>query len=301
MKNAKDTLKAVALVALLALYVGQASSRSTATAQGGGNGNQREEFIFGTVGLTPTQTARLNVVNAATGGRPQTRVLKFLDSAGDVIVDSSGNPVTKAVTLGPGESDYLDLDGADIPGGANRVQIRALDPQCATCGRETPHSIVQTLELIDNLTHRTEVLYAPAQFLQPDGPPSNTGPFGMVGITDGQTARLSVAVPPDPVRPEGPPIRVLLGFVRADGQPVNPCADCPPAQTEVLLRPGESASFDLPADLVLAADESRAQIRPVVRPEGPPNRLIPTLEVMNDATAKTAVLYAPSTRNCGAN
>jgi hypothetical protein len=111
-------------------------------------------------------------------------------------------------------------------------------------------------------------------------------------------------VPPDPVAPEGPPARVLLGFVRADGQPVNPCADCPPSQTEVMLHPGESASFDLPAELVLAADEVRAQIRAVVAPEGPPVRLIPTLEIMetcSSCTGKTAVLYAPVTRNCGAS
>lgn len=38
-----------------------------------------------------------------TSGRAQTRVPKFLDTAGNVIVDSSGTPVTKTATLAPGD------------------------------------------------------------------------------------------------------------------------------------------------------------------------------------------------------
>src|SRR5262245_37311008 len=117
LRSTKSPRLVFALAALLALSAAIAFNRNTATAQGNGNNNNAEEFIFGTVGRTPRQTARLNVVNTATNGREQTRVLKFLDSAGNVIVDSEGHPVTKTVTLGPGESAYLDLNGADIPGG----------------------------------------------------------------------------------------------------------------------------------------------------------------------------------------
>jgi hypothetical protein len=119
----------------------------------------------------------------------------------------------------------------------------------------TPFSIIQTLELIDNLTHETDLLYAPAQFMPPGQ--NLTGPFGMVGITEGHTARLSVTAPPNPIHPTDT-TRVLLGFVKANGQPVTPCADCPPMQMEVMLHQGESASFDLPADFVLAGGETRA-------------------------------------------
>jgi hypothetical protein len=138
LKSTSSSSFVLALAALLVLSAGIASSRNTATAQGNGNNNSAEEFIFGTVGITPTQTARLNVVNTATNGGSQTRVLKFLDAAGNVILDDSGNPLTKTVTLGPGQSAHLDLNGADL-GGADRVQIRALDPtNCGAGGCANP-------------------------------------------------------------------------------------------------------------------------------------------------------------------
>ena len=300
LKSTKSSSVVFALAALLVLSAGIASTRNTATAQGNGNNKNSEEFIFGTVGITPSQTARLNVVNTATDGASQTRLLKFLDTAGNVIVDSSGNPVQMTVTLAPGQSAYLDLSGADIPGGG-RVQIRALDPTCSGCGG--PGKVIQTLEVIDNVTHQTEVLYAPAQFSTPGQ--NLNGPFGMVGIIDGQTARLSVTIPPDPIQPADP-MRVLLGFAKSDGQPVTFCADCPPAQ-EVMLHPGESASFDLPAHFILADGDVRAEIRPVLLvAEGCATcgRIIPTLELIEGCTTctgKTAVLYAPVTRACGAS
>src|SRR5262249_22618362 len=190
-KSTKPSRILFAAAALFLLLATILASRNTATAQGNGNNKDSEEFIFGAVGITPGQTARLNVVNTATSGRDQTRVLKFLDAAGNVIVDSSGNPVTKTVTLGPGQSDYLDLNEADIPAGG-RVQIRALDPTCATCG-QTPRSVIQTLELINTASKETDILYAPAQFMPPGQ--NVAGPFGMVGSTSGQTARLSVTAP----------------------------------------------------------------------------------------------------------
>src|SRR5215813_12130111 len=201
MKNAKGSVMLLALTPLLALLVLIPTNRDVVTAQENGNGNDSDEFIFGSVGLTPAQTARLNVVNTAKNGSTQTRALSFLDLTGNVIIDSDGRPVTKTVTLAPGESAYLDLNGEDISGGG-RVQIRALDPTACTgrC-RETPRSVIQTLELIDNVTQHTDVLYAPAQFLTPEGPPVSPAPFGMVGIASGQTARLSVTQPTDPITP----------------------------------------------------------------------------------------------------
>ena len=298
-KSTKLSSLVLALAVLAVISAGITSSRQTATAQENGNANNAEEFIFGTVGITPTQAARLNVVNTAIDGRTQTRVLKFLDMAGNVIVDSSGNPVTKTVTLAPGESAYLDLNGADIPsGGASRVQIRAVDPSngCSFCS-QTPRSIIQTLELMDTASQETDILYAPAQFMPPGQ--NLAGPFGMVGITVGHTARISVTAPPDPFHPTDP-FRVLLGFAKADGQPVTGCADCPPAQMEVMLHPGESASFDLPASFALEGGQTRAQLRPLVLVGETCTtcRVIPTLEVISDATGMTCVLYAPVTSTC---
>jgi hypothetical protein len=116
----------------------------------------------------------------------------------------------------------------------------------------------------------------------------------MVGVIGGQTVRLSVTSPPNPVR-------VSLGFVRSDGQPIILIGDFPGPTKSFTLQPGESVSLDLAANYVLADGETRAEIRPVVRPDDPPSRIIPTLEVIDDTTRKTAVLYAPVTRVCGSN
>lgn len=294
MKSQNQPQTIIALIVLLTLSTVMMISRSVATAQSPQSGD--EEFIFGTVGITASQTARLNVVNTATDGSEQTRVLKFLDAGGNVIVDSSGTPVMSTVTLSLGESAYLDLNGAAVSG-AGRVQIRALDPTCPGC-RMTPFSIIQTLELIDNATGRTEVLYAPAQFI-PNGPPTFPPPFGMVGVTSGQTLRVNVTTPARPIAPPNP-IRVILSFALGDGALLTN-ADGHPLQPELTLLPGQSAYFDLSADFILEG-ETRAEIRPVLlAPNCPGCRIIPTLEVIDDATQKTAVLYAPVGRACGAN
>ena len=68
-----------------------------------------------------------------------------------------------------------------------------------------------------------------------------------------------------------------------------------------MLHPGESVTFDLPADLVLEGGETRAQLRPLVLVSETCStcRVIPTLEVISDATGMTCVLYAPVTNTCG--
>ena len=265
---------------------------SRASAQSGiTNG---EEFIFGSVGLTATQTARLNVVNTA-DGVSITRVLKFLDAAGNIIV-------TKTVTLAPGEAGFLDLNGASL--GAGRVQIRAVDPTCPGCNGQPVFATLQTLEFIDNITGRTDVFYAPAQF-KPEGPPGSPLPFGMIGVGPGQTLRINVSSAPGALNPTDP-IRVLLSFARSNGQLITN-ADGHPLQPTLNLLPGQTASFDLSADQILNG-VSRAEIRPVIQPDGPPgkpsgppNKIIATAEIINDATAKTVILYAPFVRPCSPN
>ena len=84
--------------------------------------------------------------------------------------------------------------------------------------------------------------------------------------------------------------------------------DGAPIQMEVMLHPGESAYLDLSAGFILADGDVRAEIRAVLEACST-CRVIPTLEVIDDATGKTAVLYAtgktavlyaPVTGVCGA-
>jgi len=139
---------------------------------------------------------------------------------------------------------------------------------------------------------------------QPD-PPG----FGMVGITEGQTLRISVVntapvptennIPPDPVR-------VMIMFRDSDGrQIVN--ANGQPIQRVALLNGGQSLSLNLNADNLPRFPGLRMEVRPDVRiqqPDGvngiPPDPIIPTAEVINNQNGRTQfmlqhVVAAPRT------
>jgi hypothetical protein len=125
---------------------------------------------------------------------------------------------------------------------------------------------------------------------QPD-PPG----YGMIGITEGQTLRISVVntapvptesnVPPDPVR-------VVIMFRDASGNLlVN--AGGTPIQRAALLNGGQSVALNLNADNFSRFGQ-RMEVRPDVRiqePDGvngvPPDPVIPTAEVINNLNGRT--------------
>jgi hypothetical protein len=128
--------------------------------------------------------------------------------------------------------------------------------------------------------------------------------FGLLSITRGQTARLSVAdLTPPPVGELPPgPIRVEMSFVDADGHfLLNP--DGQPIRRVVMLEPRRSTFLQINANNLLARDENRLNFRPVVKvlpppipdsPTQPPpigERVVPTVEIIENATAKTVLLY----------
>lgn len=108
--------------------------------------------------------------------------------------------------------------------------------------------------------------------------------------------RVNVSAAPAPFIPVDP-MRVVLSFARSNGQLLTN-ADGHPLQPTLL--PGGTASFDLSADQILDG-AARAEIRLVVKPDGPPGKIIATAEIIDDATAKTAILYAPFVRSGGSN
>jgi len=132
--------------------------------------------------------------------------------------------------------------------------------------------------------------------------------FGMVGITQGQTIRLSVVntFPPGPVFPPGPS-RVVLTFLDAEGQRLRH-RDGSIIRRAVELEPGNATFLDLNADdLQLPPGPSRLQLRAVVNvyPPGPTDnelpppigdRIVPSVEVFNNANGRTAFVMsaAPS-------
>lgn len=148
---------------------------------------------FGMVGLVAGQTARLNVVNipngpcrgcAVSSGSAVQVTLTFFDASGNQFMDANGQPVQSTITLGPGQSTFLDLSADTIPQGppnfpvgppitpgaaGGRAQIRAevtgffpQGPPSKDQSRTNP--IISTLELFDNSTGKTTVFV-------PQGPP----------------------------------------------------------------------------------------------------------------------------------
>jgi len=166
--NATSKIIAVAALAAIAIYCALPAARVRALPIcGSGCANLR--FTFGMVGITAGQTARLNVVNALPQLPPQlpspptVRVtLMFVDSSGNP-VNIAGAPLQTTVTLSPGQSAFLDLNGDAVPNGPptipngppTRVQIRALVSDCEGCDSGL---VVPTLEVFDNATGKTTLV-----------------------------------------------------------------------------------------------------------------------------------------------
>ena len=123
----------------------------------------------------------------------------------------------------------------------------------------------------------------------------------MTGITRGQTARINVSnlvSPPIGDYPPGP-YRVEMMFVDVEGNALLN-NEGNPIRRVVMLEPGRSAFLQINANNLLGRDEVRLNFRPVmnvfvVPPVGerqfPPSPIVPTVEVIDNATGKTLLLY----------
>ena len=134
--------------------------------------------------------------------------------------------------------------------------------------------------------------------------------FGMVGITQGQTARINVSnviAQNDSSLPPGP-TRVVIIIHYKNGE-VFRNRDGSPVRRVVMLDPGESAFLDLNFDNLLPPPTGdRIQFRAAITEEPPPTGDIPpptdgfpagpytvqTVEVINNSNGRTQfVLSAP--------
>ena len=120
--------------------------------------------------------------------------------------------------------------------------------------------------------------------------------FGMIGITAGQTVRVSVAntvMPNDENLPPGP-IRVVLTFRNANGNLIrNRSGEV--IRKAVDLERGDASFFDLNYD-ELPPGPIRQQLRAVVVVQPPPggdfnaipyDSAVPTVEIINNRDGKT--------------
>src|SRR5712671_5164890 len=130
--------------------------------------------------------------------------------------------------------------------------------------------------------------------------PQPDPPFGMVGIADGQTARLNLVNlgKPDPLTGAiPPPCRARLQFADSQGNVL--------ATRDVAPRAGRAAFLDFVPDFAPPintvgdiAPLLRAEIRAVVTFDdgtlAPPCRV--TAELFDNATGRTSILYPPPCR-----
>ncbi|HEV8484039.1 MAG TPA: hypothetical protein VGV87_10890 [Blastocatellia bacterium] len=249
-----------------------------------------------TVGVTLGQTARINVVNSPDPGSsippsPVTVEMCFHDSNGDLILDRSGRPVQKTATIDPHHGDFLDLNGNLVSGPGARVVI----VPCVRILRISEGTLaVPTLEIFNNLLKTTFVLSpgTPRGFdPQPDPPFPPEVAFGLVGITQGVTARLYVVnaenpnslSPPDPVT-----VEITLHdaddnvFVDRSGRPTRKIVTLNPNQVDFLEMNGND----------IAAPGARVGIVPCIKVlRGSPGSLVvPTFEMYINFTQQTLLL-----------
>lgn len=133
-------------------------------------------------------------------------------------------------------------------------------------------------------------------------PPPTPGrvSFGMVGITQGQTVRVTAVngtLPNDVNYPSGP-TRVVLTLLDADGQLLRNRSGLPISRV-VMLERGRSAFLDFDFD-EYPPGLSRLQLRAVLDvlppgstnneiPQPIANRIVSSLEVFNNANGRTVV------------
>jgi len=187
MKTRTNSIKLICVLAVaLVFFVATASVMRVSAV----NPQPLPPSEFGIVSIVAGQTARLNVVNFPHNpDSPESSAvqvtLTFFDMSGHQITGSDGQPVQTTATLNPGQATFLDLN-ADMFGPPITSKSPQPDPTgCAGGGcmirpgvtgsrvssslseneAGQSSSIIATLELVDNASRKTTVLY-------PSGPPS---------------------------------------------------------------------------------------------------------------------------------
>jgi hypothetical protein len=205
---------------------------------------------FGMIGLAASQTLRLSIIAFPPTPiyPPQPICIAQLGFA-----NSSGGPVgpTKTVNLGPGQGDFLDLNGNSLalPFGG-RAEMLPVVTMLPAPGGGTPACLANA-EILDSFSGFSLVL-APGATAYPPDPI-----FPLQGVAWGQVLRLNlVAYPPTPVAPAS--CSAQLSFVDKSGNPAGP------APKVVNLSQGHADFLDVTGVNLVAQPGQRAELRPVV-------------------------------------
>jgi hypothetical protein len=263
--------------------------------------------------------------------------LAFANEAGQPVRDRLGDVVMADGSVRPGESISLLLPAVQLPAvqrgrrGLVRPVVQAGSPADSAFPPDPCRGLVATLEVFDGPSGRTSVLYAATfGFNAPPDPdtPSTSHPpepdkpaaFAPVALVRGDSAELHVAIgnpdfiggpgatvnadlAPSSLPPD--PCHVTLGFVDDAGAPfVDRKGRAVSADGSV--RPGQSLSLELTSSEVFRPRDGRRQnVRAIFTtdppdpelPVDPCRNLAPTLELLDGATGRTSILYAPGLAN----
>lgn len=221
---------------------------------------------FPMIGVVRGQTLQVNVV--AWPPDPCFATLGFQDV--------NGNPLgsTLTVSLQAGQSASLAVNANTLTSViGQRVEVLPTVVPIVPAGASVIVSQCDaSAEVFDNVLGGDSVL-VPGEVGWPPNPI-----FGMLGVTELQTARLNVvAWPPDPCVGQ-------LSFLNSNGVQVGNTLN-------VQLAPGQAASLDLPGNTLVTKLGQRVEVHPIVT--APNGGCIASTEVYNNALGATTAYYPP--------
>ncbi|GEM_PF-1842643 len=267
------------------------------------------EINFGVMNITRGQTARLNVIytkvvpidstippdpyvppdpcyppDTYVPPDPYRVTLSFIDSDGRVVAKN-------IVSLAKCRPALLDFSLVDP--NARSMKVRAVVEIERNNSALLP-AVMPSVEVFDNDTGQTGVL-DPGSIYSFNPKPHPPG-FGFFGIARNQTARLNLAYvgfhnPPGYHKPLGfqpAPVNVTMQFVNGDGRVM--------AESRQTVEYDKAVSFDFPAGAFPAGVRQRLRAIVIVAPGygGIAPCVMPSVEVLDNDTGKTAVFYPGS-------
>jgi len=244
---------------------------------------------YSTIGITPGETLRINVVNLPGLGSvppgPCNVQIGFVNSDG-ITVKST------LAAIAPGQAAFLALtfgEGSSFATGADSRTRLNLRPVLTTFPPDPCRSI-SSAEVFDALLGRTHVYAVPTE--APPDPATPGGPpiFGIVGLTALDVMRFHVTnISGSNGIPPGPCV-VQAGFVNAAGivvKAVNGTIDAGHTATIGL-------NYSEAAGALSTNALARLNVRPVVTAPPDPCRVAASAELVDGLTGLTLVYLLPA-------
>lgn len=267
--------EALALAAVVVSIIAVAAILTTPVARAQRDEDPRPEVnVLPPVGITFGQTLRVNFLNV--GNNPLEIVPCVFDGDGAHLKTGA------LVRLAPGRMRSFDLSRAEIGGRSeSNVEVRA----GVHADRPDLKHLVVSGELIEDATGKSS-LFVPGKKSrpEPDGHGRVTSTLAPVGITAGQTARVTF------LNVGSNPLEIVPCIFDSDGAHLKEGAT-------MTLAPGQMRSLELSwTEAVGGRTETRVQVRGAAHVRRrDAKHLVIAGEVIEDATGKSSLYVSPGT------